>query len=77
MLQLLLTVLLVIAVFVAIRSGLHVRGLIAVSLFVDVLGLAVDWLAATILGYVLSVLALIYITCAALGISVPGLSRRR
>lgn len=77
MLQLLLALLLILAVFVAVKRGLDVRALVVAIVIVDALGLLVDWPAATILGYGLSVLTLIYIACAALGIYVPGLHRKR
>lgn len=77
MLQLILAVLLIVAVFVAIKRGLDARALVAVIVVVDALGLLVAWPAATIMGYGLSVVTLVYIVCAALGISLPGFGRKR
>lgn len=77
MLQLLLALVLIVAVFVAVKRGVDVRGLVAAIVVVDVLGLAVDSSAATMAGYGLSVLTLIYIVCAALGMRLPRLWWRR
>ena len=77
MIQLILSVLLVVAFFVALKRGLHVKGLVFVILAVDVLGLVVDSAGATIIGYALSVLTLMYIASAALGFPLPGVTRRR
>ncbi len=77
MIQLILSLLLVIAFFVALKRGLHVRALVVVILAVDLLGLVIDSAGATIIGYALSVLTLIYIACAALGLPLPGVTRRR